>query len=82
MTRLVSIGFGNYIAEEKILTVLSPDSAPIRRLITDTREKGLLVDASFGRSTKCVLLLVSGHLILSALTPEEIAGRVAGEDGN
>lgn len=67
-----SIGFGNYLSAEKTLAVLSPDSAPIKRMIADGREKGLLVDASFGRSTRSVLLMHSGHIILSANTPEEI----------
>lgn len=66
------IGFGNYLSADKTLAVLSPDSAPIKRMIADGREKGLLVDASFGRSTRSVLLMNSGHIILSALTPNEI----------
>ncbi|MCR5137469.1 MAG: DUF370 domain-containing protein [Oscillospiraceae bacterium] len=76
MTSLLPIGFGNYVAEDKILSVLSPDSAPIKRLMSDGRERGLLVDASFGRSTKAILLLTSGHMILSALSPEELAKKM------
>lgn len=76
MTSLLPIGFGNYVAEDKILSVLSPDSAPIKRLMSDGRERGLLVDASFGRSTKAILLLTSGHMILSALSPEELAEKM------
>ncbi len=63
---------GNYLSADKTVAVLSPDSAPIKRLIADGREKGLLVDASFGRSTRSVLLMNSGHLILSAQSPEEL----------
>ena len=74
--RLLPIGFGNYIAIDKIVSILSPDSAPIKRLISDGREKGLLVDASFGRSTKAVLLMESGHLVLSSMTPEELSARI------
>ena len=74
---LVEIGFGNFVSAEKIVTMLSPDSAPIKRMISDCRERGLLVDASFGRSTKAVLLMGSGHVILSALSPEEITARIA-----
>ncbi|MBQ9663995.1 MAG: DUF370 domain-containing protein [Oscillospiraceae bacterium] len=74
--QLLAIGFGNYVAVDKIVTILSPDSAPIKRLISDSREKGLLVDASFGRSTKSVLLMESDHLILSSLTPEELSARI------
>ena len=70
--RFLPIGFGNYLSEDKTVAVLSPDSAPIKRLIADGREKGLLVDASFGRSTRSVLLMNSGHLILSAQSPEEL----------
>ena len=70
--RLISIGFGNYLAAGKTVAVLSPDSAPIKRMIADTRERGLLIDASFGRSTRSVILMNSSHVILSALTPEEI----------
>ena len=70
--RFLPIGFGNYRSADKTVAVLSPDSAPIKRLIADGREKGLLVDASFGRSTRSVLLMNSGHLILSAQSPEEL----------
>ncbi len=61
---------------EKIVSVISPDSAPIKRIISDGREKGIVVDASFGRSTKSVLLMSSGHIILSARTPDEIVSRI------
>ena len=74
--RLLAIGFGNYVAVDKIVTILSPDSAPIKRMIADSREKGLLVDASFGRSTKAVLLMESDHLVLSSLSPEELSARI------
>lgn len=74
--RLLPIGFGNYVAIDKIVSILSPDSAPIKRLISDGREKGLLVDASFGRSTKAILLMESGHLVLSSMTPEELSARI------
>ena len=79
---LVPIGFGNYVSEDKIISVLSPDSAPIKRMIADGREKGLLVDASFGRSTRSVLLMTSGHMILSAQAPEELASRISGSAEN
>ena len=69
---LVGIGFGSFIAAEKIVTVLAPDSAPIKRIISDGRERGLLIDASFGRSTRSVLLMNSNHIILSSLSPEEL----------
>ena len=73
---LIGIGFGSYIAAEKIVTVLSPDSAPIKRMISDGRERGLLIDASFGRSTRSVLLMNSNHIILSSLSPDEISREI------
>lgn len=75
--KLVNIGFGNLIAEERIVAVVSPESAPIKRIIQDTREKGLLIDASFGRSTKAVLFMDSGNVVLSALSPEALASRMS-----
>ncbi len=70
--QLIGIGFGSYIAADKIVTVLTPDSAPIKRMISDGRERGLLIDASFGRSTKSVLLMNSSHIVLSSLSPDEL----------
>ena len=75
--KLINIGFGNLVAEERIVAVVSPESAPIKRLIQDIREKGLLIDASFGRSTKAVLVMDSGNVILSALSPEALASRMS-----
>ena len=76
--KTVNIGFGGMVAEERILAIISPDSSPIKRVIQDVREKGQLIDASFGRKTQAVLGMDSGHVILSALTPDEIAERVSG----
>lgn len=78
--KLVNIGFGNMVAEERIIAVVSPESAPIKRAIQDVREKGLLIDASFGRSTKAVLVMDSGNVILSALTPEALAARMSNKN--
>lgn len=75
--KLINIGFGNMLALERIVAVISPESAPIKRVIQDVRERGLLVDASFGRSTKAVLIMDSGHVILSALTPEALTARIS-----
>lgn len=75
--KLVNIGFGNLVAEERIVAVVSPESAPIKRIIQDVREKGLLIDASFGRSTKAVLFMDSGNVVLSALSPEALAARMS-----
>ncbi len=74
--KLLGIGFGNYVSPDHLISVVSPDSAPIKRLIQEVRDKGLLIDASFGRSTKSVLITDSGNVILSALTPEALASRL------
>ena len=71
--KLVSVGFGNLISAAKIVSIVSPDSAPIKRMIQEVREKGLLIDASFGRSTKAVIVMDSGNVVLSP--PETIAAR-------
>ena len=73
--RFINIGFGNVVAAQRILAVLSPDSAPIKRMIQEAKECGMLVDASFGRSTRSVLLMDTDHVILSALGPEQLSGR-------
>ncbi len=79
--KLINIGFGNLVSAGRILAVISPESAPIKRVISDVKERGLLVDASFGRRTKSVLLMDSGHVILSALQPDTIAARTMKADG-
>lgn len=73
--KLIAIGFGNLIAGERVLAIVSPDSAPIKRMVQDVRERGQLIDASFGRSTRSVILMDSGHVILSALPPETLSAR-------
>ena len=73
--KLISIGFGNAVAAGRILAVVSPDSAPIKRVVQEARERGMLLDASFGRRTKSVLLMDTDHVILSALGPEQLSGR-------
>ena len=74
--KLLGIGFGHFVSPSHIISIVSPDSAPIKRLVQEVREKGLLIDASFGRSTKAVLIADSGNVILSALTPEVLASRL------
>ena len=74
--KLIPIGFGNLVSAERIISVVSPESAPIKRMIQDVREKGSLIDASFGRSTRSVLIMDSGHVILSALPPETLGARL------
>lgn len=77
--KLVNIGFGNLVSVGRIISIVSPESAPIKRMIQDVREKGLLIDASFGRSTKAVIVTDSGHVILSALQCEVLAERIEGK---
>lgn len=73
--KLIGIGFGNLVSAERIISIVSPESAPIKRMIQDVREKGLLIDASFGRSTRAVIVMDSGNVVLSALPPEILAAR-------
>jgi len=77
--RLINIGFGNLVTAERIVSVVSPESAPIKRIISDSRESGRLVDATFGRRTRAVIITDCGFVILSALQPETVAGRYAGK---
>ena len=73
--KLINIGFGNLVAANRLLAVVSPDSAPIKRVIQEARERQMLIDASFGRKTASVLLMDTDHVILSAMTPEVIGPR-------
>lgn len=73
--KLINIGFGSLVAADRILSVLAPDSAPIKRVIQEARDRGMLIDASYGRKTKSVLLMDTDHVILSALTPEQVYAR-------
>ena len=73
--KLINIGFGSLVAAERILSVLEPESAPIKRVVQEARERGMLIDASYGRKTKSVLLMDTDHVILSALTPDVIYAR-------
>lgn len=74
--KLFNIGFGNLVSAERIVSIVSPESAPIKRMIQDVRDRGMLIDASFGRSTKAVIVTDSGHLILSSLSPETLEERI------
>lgn len=76
--QLISIGFGNVVAANRIVAIISPDSSPIKRLVQDARDKGTLVDATYGRRTRAVVITDSGHVILSALQHETIVNRVPG----
>lgn len=77
--KLINIGFGNMISSGRLVAIVSPESAPIKRIITEARDKGRLIDATYGRKTRAVIVMDSSHVILSALQPETVAGRVAGQ---
>ena len=77
--RLINIGFGNLVSANRLIAVVSPDSAPIKRMVQEARERGELIDATYGRCTKAVLMMDNDHLVLSALQPETIANRLSGE---
>lgn len=73
--KLINIGFGSMVAANRVLAVIAPDSAPIKRVIQEARDRGMLIDASFGRKTKAVILMDTDHVILSANPPESIYAR-------
>ena len=72
---LIGIGFGSMIAARRVLAIVDPDSAPIKRVVQEARDRGMLIDASYGRKTQSVILMDTDHVILSALTPEALAAR-------
>ena len=76
---LIDIGFGNFVSAGRLAAVVSPDSAPIKRMVQEARERGVLIDATYGRRTQAVLILDNDHLVLSALTPEVLSGRAVRE---
>ncbi|MBQ9459083.1 MAG: DUF370 domain-containing protein [Oscillospiraceae bacterium] len=73
--QLINIGFGNMVSAERMLAVVSPDSAPIKRLIQETRERGMLIDATYGRKTAAVFIMDSDHVVLSAIPADKIVAR-------
>lgn len=77
--KLVNIGFGSMVAAGRVLTIVAPDSAPIKRVVQEARDRGMLIDASYGRKTKAVILMDTDHVILSAISPEVISARWTGQ---
>lgn len=73
--KLINIGFGSLVSAGRVLAVVAPDSAPIKRVVQEARDRGMLIDASYGRKTKAVLLMDTDHVILSAISPEAIGDR-------
>lgn len=80
--QLINIGFGNIVSASRVVAIVSPESAPIKRIITDARDRGQLIDATYGRRTRAVIITDSSHVILSAIQPETVANRfVVSKDG-
>lgn len=78
--KLINIGFGNMISSSRLVTIVSPESAPIKRIIQEARDDSRLIDATYGRRTRAVIVMDSDHIILSAIQPETIAGRLENDD--
>ncbi len=73
--KLINIGYGNMVSANRIITIVSPESAPIKRIIQEARDGGLLIDATYGRRTRAVIIMDSGHIVLSSIQPETVANR-------
>ncbi|MBP5578441.1 MAG: DUF370 domain-containing protein [Ruminococcus sp.] len=80
--KLINIGYGNMVSAERIVTIVSPESAPIKRLVQEARDDGRAIDATYGRKTRAVLVMDSGHIILSSLITETLAARINGSGGS
>ena len=78
--KLINIGFGSMVSAERVVAIVSPDSAPIKRMVQEARDHGNLIDATFGRKTKAVLIMDSNHIILSGLQSVSVAGRLSGKE--
>ncbi|MDN5347331.1 MAG: extracellular matrix regulatory protein [Clostridia bacterium] len=74
--KLINIGFGNIVSAQRIIAIVSPESAPIKRIIQEARDRGMLIDATYGRRTRAVIITDSDHVILSAIQPETVAHRL------
>ena len=78
--KLINIGFGNMVSASRLIAIVSPESAPIKRIIQDTKDRGTLIDATYGRRTRAVIITDSDHVILSAIQPETVANRLIDDD--
>ena len=78
--KLINIGFGNMVSANRLVAIVSPESAPIKRIIQEARDNGTLIDATYGRRTRAVIVTDSGHIILSAVQPETVANRLVQSD--
>lgn len=79
--KLINIGFGNMISANRLVAIVSPESAPVKRIVQDARKRGSLIDATYGRRTRAVIITDSDHVVLSAVQPETVANRLSGERG-
>ncbi|MDL2248831.1 DUF370 domain-containing protein [Tyzzerella sp. OttesenSCG-928-J15] len=80
--KLINIGYGNIVLANRILAIISPESAPVKRIIQEAREDKLLIDATYGRRTRAVIITDSGHIILSSIQPETVASRIISKDAD
>lgn len=78
--KLINIGFGNIVSAERIISIVSPESAPIKRIVQEAKDSKMAIDATYGRRTRSVIIMDSGHVILSAVQPETVAGRLSNDD--
>ena len=78
--KLINVGFGNIVSASRLIAIVSPESAPIKRVIQEARDKGMLIDATYGRRTRAVIVTDSGHIVLSAVQPETVANRLSSKD--
>lgn len=80
--KLINIGFGNMVSAGRLIAIVSPESAPIKRMVQEAREHGMLIDATYGRRTRAVLVMDNDHVILSAIQPETVAGRLNAKESS
>lgn len=80
--KLINIGFGNIVSANRIISIVSPESAPIKRIVQEARERGMLIDATYGRRTRAVIIADSDHVILSAVQPETVAHRLVSKEAD
>lgn len=78
--KLLNIGFGNMVSTDRLVAIVSPDSAPIKRMIQEGRDRGMLIDATYGRKTRSVVVMDSDHIVLSAIQPDTVAARLNGKE--
>ncbi len=77
--QLIDIGFGNMIAAARLIAIVSPESAPVKRIVQEARDRGMVIDGTYGRRTRAVLIMDSDHVVLSALPPETVSARLSGD---